>query len=349
MKKILILVSVLALLSAIFSGQILSFFDPNKQEVLAKVNGEKITYSDIESLYDMRYAHTSITPPSVVELQLEYAELLYKRIEQILISQELEVRGLSVDDERVNAFEDIVRKDYENADEDIEESFIEIVEESGISYPFWKSQLRVRLEVETLQADISKSILVSSEEILQYVKTHPELSNMPDRLDFVVLKSPKKSQLDEIKSKNVYKYNELSKLGIKIERGLFDLSQVPEKYLEDLKQMEVATFSDVKGQKDNFYLLYLNEYEKNKNPEALRLYAIAEQELLEAKIPVAFDKWFLSALESAEITIVEDFLPSELPDRDLSQGIQSILKENSNSPQDKNSVNTESDEPDTDK
>jgi len=329
MKKILLLVLIIGILASIDSDKIFSFFDPNKQEILALVNGEKITYADVESLYDMRYAHTSISPPSVIQLQLEYAELLYKRIEQILITQELQKRKLSVSDERVDAFEAIVRKDYEGTAEYEDTTFVQIVEDSGVSYPFWKSQLKVRLEIETLQKDITKNTLLDSAEILQYVKDHPELANIPDKFDFIVIKSNDKTKLEKIKNKKVYNAKEIEKMGLKAERGLFHLANVPKMYLKDLKQMKRHTFSEIRSANKVFYILYLNMHEKNQDSDGLRLYSMAEKEILETKIPLAYNEWLLGTLETAKITIEEDFLPRNLPSKDLSRGIQAILQESS--------------------
>ena len=60
------------------------------------------------------------------------------------------------------------------------------------------------------------------------------------------------------------------------------------------------------------------------------MYSIAEEKLLELKTPDAYDKWLVKVLKNAEITIVKDFLPKNLPNMDLSEGIHSKLQERSN-------------------
>ena len=337
MKKILLLVLgfiIIICMLSIDSNKVLSFFDQDKQEILAKVNGEKITYLDVESLYDIRYAHTSISPPSIVQLQLEYAELLYKRIEQILITQELNKRGLTISDQSVDAFEAIVRKDYEDTEEYQDISFSKIIEDSGVSYPVWKSQLKIRLEIEVLQKDIARNIVVDSEKILEYVKLHPELATTPDKLDFIVIKSSDKAKLEKIKKANTYNYNKPDTPGTKVERALFDLPNVPKEYLEDLKKMKPRSFSEIKSNGGKgFYVLYLNVYEKNQSPDALRLYSIAEKKLLELETPAAYDQWLMNTLKYAEITVAEEFLPRNLPSEDLSKGVYSILQDSTGLPQ----------------
>ena len=330
MKKILLLVVIVGIILSIDSNKMFSFFDPNKQEVLAKVNGEQITYTDIESLYDMRYAHKSLSPPSIVQLQLEYAELLYACIEEILITQELEKRGLSVNDDIVDAFELKVRKDYNDTEEYKDVSFVKVIEDSGISYPVWKSQLKVRLEIETLQKDIAKSIVIGQDEIRQYLADHPELANTPDKVDFIIIKSSDKAKLEEIKKDPSYNYNKADMAdmaGVKVARALFDLPNVPKEYLEELKKLKPHIFSEVFSDKKDFYVLYLNAYEKNQNPDPLHLYSIAEKKLLELATPIAYDKWFMEVLDASTITVAEDFLPRNLPSEDLSKGIHSILEE----------------------
>jgi hypothetical protein len=104
--------------------------------------------------------------------------------------------------------------------------------------------------------------------------------------------------------------------------------------------MKPQTFSEVQLDDKKFYLLYLNTYEKNQNPDGVRLYSIAEKKLLELEAPLAYDKWLVSALKSAQITIAEDFLPRNLPNEDLSKGIYSILQDSSGLTQNKNIFNS---------
>ena len=101
MKKGMAFIAVIVFLLALNYEKLFSLFEKNDVNVLAKVNGEEITLEEVEILYDMRNVHLNTPAPDVDRVQQEYAEILYNRIKQVLVSQELEKRNVAVTDEEV--------------------------------------------------------------------------------------------------------------------------------------------------------------------------------------------------------------------------------------------------------
>lgn len=314
MKQLFFLLVFLAILASIDHTKIFDWL--NKQEnqgFIAQVNDTKITFEDIEALYDTKNAHKAMQAPRVSELHAEYASLLYTRIEQILVANELSKRDLEIHPQRLEAFETLVSQNHFDEESGESMSFEELVEESGVSYAFWKEQLLARLQVETLQQDITKNIVLEPDEILQYVKNHTNLVKNSDIYDFILLVSEHKADLEFLKKEGKYDTVFINEKNIKELTGFFSAENLPEIYQKPLEKLEKHTFSEILKNEENFEMLYLVAHKQKEEPTTLSLYALAEEALLAEKAPAAYSEWLMSALENADITIEKEFLPTNLP------------------------------------
>lgn len=313
MKKIFILVIFLGILASIDHTQLFSWFHDTDEEVIAEVNGEQIRFEDIEALYDIKNAHKTIQPPRVSQLHRDYASLLYTRIEQILVAQELVNRGLEVSQKRLDAFEKLISQDHNDVQSLVSKTFEELVEESGIQYSIWKEQILTRLQTETLQQDIIKNIVLEPNEIIQYVQLHPELANISETFEFILLESEKKDDLYALKKSTIYDHDFIKEKNIKTFSGFFSAENIPELYQKPLENLTNNTFSELITLDNKYEMLYLICHTKTVTPSTLELYALAEEALLMQKAEKTYDEWLMQALKNADIKIESEFLPSNLP------------------------------------
>ncbi len=324
MKKIIAFCVILLLAVSVYFQREISalFIQQNKQDIVAVVNGENILYEEIEALYDIRHAHKSFSPPSVEQLQNEYAELLYSRIEQLLVSQELKKHGLEISQEQVKAFEAMIQQGYDEAELTKNGEFKAIVEESGINYEFWKKQLKYRLEMEELQNELAKKIIISSDEILQYVEKNKNFLNNAEKVNFLVFKSKEEKILEDIRKLEDIKDYEVNSQVVQVERGRFERNKTPKIYSEPLSDLKEKEFSKIQKAEGFFFIVYMDRIEEKKDADAVIVYADAEKKLLDIKLPIAYQEWLASTLEESQIEVNKEFLPKNLPQEEPIQEVQ---------------------------
>ena len=179
MKKNILFVLIIVFVLGVFAfnyQRLVSFFEHHAESILARVNGEPISLEEVEKLYDMRNVHLNSPAPDVERVQKEYAEILYNRIIQVLISQELKKRNAAVSQEEVTAYENKIKKSYGELLE--QQRFEDYLAEYGIDYQEWLKQLKAQVENDALHTLLQKEISLTTEETIQYAEKIKEQQNM---------------------------------------------------------------------------------------------------------------------------------------------------------------------------
>lgn len=323
MKKniifILIILIVLSLLAFNYE-RLLSLFQKNEESILAKVNGEVVTLEEVEKLYDMRNVHLNTPAPDVERVQKEYAEILYERIKQILVAQELKKRNVTVDADEVTAFENTIKKSYGDILEN-GQSFEAYLAEYGIDYKEWIKQVQAQLENDKLHSLLLKEISPTTEETIQYAEKIKE----QQQKDFSKIKFYKlmgsQNLLYEIQKDTTFSKGNIEKNGFSnidfirhfeekgalVYEALFDSDNVPDEYKPILTAMNINAFSAVHHEENTDYILYLAERKTPKEDDAVDLYLLAEEGLLQEKLPQAFADWLGTAIKDSDIYVVNSF------------------------------------------
>lgn len=319
MKKNIIFILIILCLFAFNYERIFSLFQRNDENVLAKVNGEVVTLEEVEKLYDMRNVHLNTPAPDVERVQKEYAEILYNRIKQILISQELTKRNAQVSDDDVSAFETIIKKSYGEMLAD-GQSFEAYLAEYGIDYEEWIKQIRAQLENDTLHALLLKEIPLTTEETIQFaekIKEHPkEFSS----IKFYKLLGDQKL-LQEIQKDTAFSHEAVLEKGFSsldfihyfegkgavVYESLFDSGTLPDQYKSILAAMDVNTFSDIFHEDESAYILYLEVKKNAQEDDAVDLYLLAEERLLQEKLPQKYSDWLETAIKNSDIYVANSF------------------------------------------
>lgn len=325
MKKFIALFIVVICLLFLSYDTIFSLFVKKEENILAKVNGETVTLEEVEMLYDMRNVHINTPAPDVERIQLEYASILYNRIKQILVSQELKKRNVQISEGELTALENVIKESYADMLSD-EYSFSDYLEENGIDYDEWIKQIRSQIENNKLQALLLEEISLSSEETMQYAeKIKQQKQGDFETIRFFMIKGKQELLRDirldtKFSADNVRKHgfsyedfeSYFEQKGVSVLQALFDGENLPEQYKKVLAAMENNTFSDIMQENDDFYILYLVQKESSKAEDAVDLYLIAEENLLQEKLPQAFDAWLADAIKRSDIFIVDSFNPKNI-------------------------------------
>lgn len=320
MKKNIVFILIILGLLAFNYDRLFSFFQKNEESVLAKINGEAVTLEEVEKLYDMRNVHLNTPAPDVERVQKEYAEILYERIKQILIAQELKKRNAAVGKDEVTAYENTIKKSYgEMINEG--QSFEAYLAEYGIDYAEWLKQVQAQLENDKLHALLLKEISLTTEETFQYAEKIKE----QQQKDFSKIKFFKlmgnQNLLHEIQKDTAFSKDNVAENGFSskdfihhfeekgavVYEALFDSDSLPDEYKSILLAMHVNTFSAVHHEENTDYILYLEEKKTPKGDGAVDLYLLAEERLLQEKLPQAFADWLEKAIKDSDIYVVNSF------------------------------------------
>lgn len=318
MKKNIIFILIIFGLLAFNYERLFSFFQKNEESVLAKINGEVVTLEEVEKLYDMRNVHLNTPAPDVERVQKEYAEILYERIKQILIAQELAKRNATVSKDEVTAYENTIKKSYgEMLDEG--QSFEAYLAEYGIDYAEWIKQVQAQLENDKLHALLLKEIAPTTEETFQYAEKIKE----QQQKDFFKIKFFKlmgnQNLLHEIQKDTTFSKENIEKngfsnkdfihhfekKGVTVYEALFDSDSLPDEYESILLAMNVNAFSAVHHEENTAYILYLEDRKSLKEDDAVDLYLLAEERLLQEKLPQTFADWLEKAIKNSDIYIAK--------------------------------------------
>lgn len=322
MKKNILFIAILACVlgTLAFNYQRLTaFFEHHDGSVLARVNGEPISLEEVEKLYDMRNVHLNSPAPDVERVQKEYAEILYNRIIQVLVSQELKKRNAAVNTDEVTAYENKIKKSYGELLE--KQSFEEYLAEYGIDYYEWLTQIRAQVENDALHALLQKEISLNTDETIQYAeKIKEQQQNATTKIKFYKIMGSQdllhKIQQDTTFSKeNITEkgfsgrdfIHHFEEKGAVVYQALFDSDSLPENYQSVLVAMAENTFSPVQHEADTNYILYLEELKNPKDDDVVDLYLLAEERLVQEKLPEVYADWLAGAIKEADISVVNSF------------------------------------------
>ncbi len=135
-------------------------------DVAARVNGETISQSEIdEEIERMKTEYPELFSGADAEgRELDYREqLLQSRIDQLLVTQAAEERGIDVSESDVDEYIDEIRSSFPD-----EEDFQAQLEASGVTEEDLRRQAHDQLLVEQLVDEVSGDIEITDEDIQEY-------------------------------------------------------------------------------------------------------------------------------------------------------------------------------------
>jgi len=186
MKVTFTLKSIAILLLLIFSVYPVAYTAEVVDRIVAVVNDDIITQSELEESmlpfvadYRVRYGEEEL------EEKIDEArrDALNRLIEEKLILQEAKRRGVQVDDAEIEKRIEIVKSRFGN-----EEEFYEAIRQSGVTLAKLKEKYREQIMMKNLVTGIiSSEVSISPSQIAAYYYGNPQEFSLPPRVRFQVL------------------------------------------------------------------------------------------------------------------------------------------------------------------
>ncbi len=284
--------------------------DSSRESVVARVNGEPIYLEDVKAGHDAQYFRWQQNfPQSLQEIESSYAEILLNLVVHALVSQEMQARGMNIDENEVARKEQKVRMDYP------EDEFEKMLIEEYIDLNFWRKQVRQKLIRDKFTREfLAPEVRVDVDEIEQYYWKNIEEFYVPDRIVFAYLSSIEEKNLEEAlifleKNQDLAKVTDKN-FKVCISSYEMRADQLPYSLAGDLKLLQPGELSRVKNDKatNSFYSLYLLERKEGKLLKPHRVYEIIEDRLREEKVEKAFDLWLEETVAASRIEINHNLL-----------------------------------------
>ncbi len=270
-------------------------------DTIAIVDDKIITLKNIEALADLNYITRSDEAVLALDYVLEdYAFYLFELIEQILISKEIQNSNIPLDYDSVTQIEAIIRRGYEGA-------FDKQLELEGIDIEQWRSQLRRRLEKETLQSTIISQLRITSQEIANYYNANTHLFTKSDRYEVIMLSSSLLDELQKAHKKKVVTLEEAKEYNINAQAGFFATENIPEQWSDEIKNLENRGYTNITYLGHNYSYLALVEKIPAYTQSQTESFMQIERDLREEKADKAYLLWLTKALQGANIQIVPEF------------------------------------------
>jgi len=178
------------------------------EEVIARVNSDIITQSDLERSKaeladDVRQACTGCTPEEInSRLETQDKDLLRDLIDNSLMVQRAKDMGINVETDVVKRLDEIRQDNKLDSMEELEKK----VEESGLDYTDFKENVRRQLlQQEVVRREVGSKIIFDHTEVLKYYDDHKDQFVLPETVDlrelFVNTEGKSESEMPALRKK----------------------------------------------------------------------------------------------------------------------------------------------------
>jgi peptidyl-prolyl cis-trans isomerase SurA len=155
------------------------------EEVVARVNDEVITTSDLQQsrdtlMGDVRQSCTGCTPEQIqAQYDAKQPDILRDLIDQSLLVQRAKDMDINVESDVVKRLDEIRQSNNIASMEELESK----IEAAGLDYEDYKSNIRTELLTqEVIRREVGSRIIISHEEVGKYYKDHPDEFTRPEQV-----------------------------------------------------------------------------------------------------------------------------------------------------------------------
>jgi len=270
------------------------------QGVVAVVNGDCIYLDDLESSSfwddDFELQDSQNLLSTVKKL---YQRRLLHLIWIKLMEQELKKHKITVTPQEVTDAENKIKQDYNTPDE-----FKQVFINEFVDYSSWKKFLKIRLETKKFVNQLVKpKIKITKQEILDYYKKHLNDFHLPLQVKFILLRSPDKEKLSELKNKNVELNTFNASNVFKKEFAYVDPHLLAPVWQQKLLALSPGEFSEIDNDDKEFYVLFLQAKRKAHYLSPVKAYQLIQQKLFKQKAKEYLQKWLDQKITTSKIEI----------------------------------------------
>lgn len=302
-SKLIMAVAILAVVAiVIFAG--LKLIKPKEEEdVAAIVNGEVITWNEIDGQYNK-------LSPQLQQL-ITKDVLLNQTINEKLLMNEIKEKEIVVDEEELNALVERVKSQF------TEEQLNETLEAQGLTMDEFVEQLSNRLKINNLLSGEIPELMVNDSEIKAFFNENKESLATPEmvRASHILVNSSEEAETLLAMLRNGSDFSELAasySLDGTAQNGgdlgYFARGTMVPAFEEAAFNLEVGEISGVVKTDYGYHIIKLTDRKAAKNANLEELRALIKFNLFDSKLnanPDKFQEYMQGLREKSEIEIFE--------------------------------------------
>lgn len=290
-------------------------------QIIAEVNGEIITYSELKRILDPIYAQYSKVyggDELIGRVRQARGQALDQLIENKLILQEAQTMGLEMNEKAVEKRIKEIKSRFPT-----EEAFLETLKREGSSYDSFVDQVENQLLIKALVSrEVTSKVIVSPREIETYYNDNKEKFSDQERVQLfhiMVKKDPENLFLSQETARQIYRkveagddFKQLAKdysEGPNAEKGgdlgLVVKGQLIPELSEIAFSLPVKKVSEVIETDGAYHLLWVDDKTVAKIKPLEEVERLVEDAVFRKKATEKNNKWIVSLKEKAYINIFE--------------------------------------------
>lgn len=283
---------------------------------VARVNGQDIYFSDLETRRASLFASTSEHPGTHDDASLgpQYRYALGQMMAETLVCQYMRERGFELEDGALEAEEKRIRDDYP------EGAFDLMLLERGVSLERWRGDIARRLLVERFVSQVLRpEISITADEVQAYYSEHSGEFTIPEQWHFLHVSAENRKEAERALARLAAGEDPeivQKELLVTIHDVRMGMELLPEHITGALMPLRAGQASKVAGTGKEFWAVRLIEVLPSSMLDAAEISKRVELALSENKMRGVYEAWVLDRLEKSEIHIAPAFVRQTEPGAD---------------------------------
>lgn len=269
---------------------------------VAQVNGEPISLHSVQALMDSRTGALGIAPkPSVAEMQERYAEATRIMVVHTLVRQELQAKGLAVDDAELDAAIAQIKSDYGEA------GLEEFLADASLREDEWRQLVRDYLSLAKFsQRILDPTIRIDRDELRQWYKEHEAQFKKPETWRVCFKGGESREELEQwcrgwLEDPGRQEGSQCSSV----------LPQeVPDPWQTDFKKIAPGKCGKITKDAGQWHTIALLRKDAAKTVKLSEAYPVVERAIISEKRLAAFDNWLKEKLTQANVKAMPGLFPA---------------------------------------
>jgi hypothetical protein len=280
---------------------------PPKPGIVASVNGQAISYREVETRRINQFAGRSSEARnrSEAELQAQYRHIVNQIIEELLICQYMEKKKFVPEPGLLDMEEKLIRNDYP------EEVFEQMLMEEGLLLDEWRESLRRRLMIRQFLAQVLRpEVTITADEVHQYFTAHSDDFFVPEQWHFIQITGLDKKTVENARNSFIANKNATAvqkKFLISVHDVHMGKDRLPDDLYKEIAPLEIWKGSPVKAVEEGFRTVVLIEKKSGAMLDATEMAKRVEQALLEDKLRTLYASWMEQHRMQAKILLAPAF------------------------------------------
>lgn len=277
---------------------------------IATVNGQGIFLPEAEYRRIRLFGGPSSIAESLPEetLREQYAYVVRQMIEELVVCQFMQSKGIPLEEGTLEAEEQRIRDDYPPG------GFEEMLLEQGVSPDIWRENLRRQLIVRQFIAQVIRpEIPLSPSQVQDYYSTHSAEFVIPEQWHFIQIAGPDRKEVEKARTELLNSRNATAvqkTFAVSMHDIRMGADRLPEGVLKELGGLSSWKALTVKSYENEYRSFVLLEKTPPGVLDVASTYSRVEQVLIEGQIQHAYTAWLKKHVARADIRIASILLSS---------------------------------------